>query len=338
MVSLLRLLAALLTQPGPCGAASAVAAAAKPGEHCRLDLPGCCPKELKHVFFLHIEKTGGTHTRGIIKEAVSARLKGAYACNYVHQAAYDCLPTTEEVQRPWCNRMNMGYYRDFISTGRHFTGKCALTAGHHDMKMFEAFPAALQPHTLLVTNLREPLARLVSHYHMLRRFNYTPAYQKSITELFVGYPNGVARTRDKQTRMVAGEFCCANGSAIRYGDPGLLDKALRNMERFCVVGLTERMGDTLAYLHFVLGLPYAGPPVDTGAASIREYDKLDAASAALLKSQNMLDVQLFQAVVRRFDEQMQAMRRAIEAGQYNSTHGALGRGGVGSDLGRRSYT
>lgn len=61
--------------------------------------------------------------------------------------------------------------------------------------------------------------------------------------------------------MLSGDFCCVNGSAIAYDDPAILQRALAAMHnRFCVVGLTERLADTLAYLRFVLGLPQEGPP------------------------------------------------------------------------------
>ncbi len=61
--------------------------------------------------------------------------------------------------------------------------------------------------------------------------------------------------------MLSGDFCCANGSAIAYDDPAILQRALAAMQhRFCVVGLTERLADTLAYLRFVLGLPQEGAP------------------------------------------------------------------------------
>ncbi len=65
-------------------------------------------------------------------------------------------------------------------------------------QLLDAFPPDLAPHTLVVTNLREPLSRAVSHFHMLRRHNHSLALEGSIRRLFLEHPRGMARTRNKQ--------------------------------------------------------------------------------------------------------------------------------------------
>ncbi|KAG2486409.1 hypothetical protein HYH03_014985 [Edaphochlamys debaryana] len=231
--------------------------------HCRDDLPGCCPKLLKQVFFLHIEKTGGTATRRAMRSAlaeVRPRLGGGGApCAYLEHTAYDCHPAMDRPQQPECNWRNRAYYRDWVTPGRHFRGgRCSLTSAHHDHALFEAFPPGAKGRTLLAVNLREPVARTVSHYHMLRRFNATG--DASAAEYGVRNPRGQSRTRNKQARMLAGDFCCVNGTAMPYDDPGILDRAAKRLDRYCVVGLMERLDESLAYLRFVLGLPPLQPP------------------------------------------------------------------------------
>ncbi|PNH02839.1 hypothetical protein TSOC_011140, partial [Tetrabaena socialis] len=88
-----------------------LASAVKP-DHCRPDLPGCCPKEIRHVFFLHVEKTGGTYARNAIRRAMwhaFPEVGGegmAPACNYIRYTAYDCHPATDQPQNAACNWRN----------------------------------------------------------------------------------------------------------------------------------------------------------------------------------------------------------------------------------------
>ncbi|PNH02843.1 hypothetical protein TSOC_011139, partial [Tetrabaena socialis] len=205
-----------------------------------------------------------------------------------------------------------------VAGGAHFReGRCAVTSAHHDARFFDAFPPDIRRHTLLITLLREPAARTVSHFQMLRRFNITAAtLAASVEQYAVWDPRGVARTKNKQARMVSGDFCCTNGTAIPYGSPAVLERAMQRMQDdFCVMGIMERMEETLSYLHFVLGVRHqpdgSGPGGVFGTGGARP---LEPALAGTLRLANGLDVQLYDAAGVRFEAQMAAMRAAAGTG------------------------
>ena len=288
---------------------SAAAVAAKPS-HCREDLPGCCPKEVKHVVLLHIEKTGGTSLRQYLQGSLRKyfNTRSQVICNYLKQMPYQCEPSSAEGGNATCNHRNYGYYRTQIASGQHFRKSCKLTSSHHDYRVVDTMPPDVLATTMLITNFREPASRLASHYHMLRRHEDSRALNMSMEAYLTQDPEGLAMGRNRMTRVLAGEFCCKGGAPVDYSSPKAYARALANLDNFCVVGLTSNVQETFMYIEHVLGMTSGSPPKNIHYHNnSKKYGPVPEEVLARLQEFNQHDTSLFGAASKRFDEQMRVI-------------------------------
>ncbi|PNH04619.1 hypothetical protein TSOC_009194, partial [Tetrabaena socialis] len=294
-----------------CGAIASRARRAKP-EYCRTDLPGCCPKVVEHVLLLHIEKTGGTSLRTFLQSAVKRRFKGRGAiCNYLKHMPYQCQPSSAAGGNSSCNARNYAYYQSAITTGDHFRRGCKLTSSHHDFRIVDAIPPHIRNTTLLIVNLRDPAGRAVSHFHMLRRHRDPGALNSTVVDYFVRNPLGVAISRNRMTRVMAGEFCCKKGLPAVYESDALYGRARARLEEFCVVGLTSRVQETMLYVQHVLGQVTDRPPKNLHYHNnANRYQPVDPAVLQQLDEFNGNDVELYKQAEGRFGAQMLAIGRS----------------------------
>ncbi|GIL42873.1 hypothetical protein Vafri_721 [Volvox africanus] len=295
------------------------------GDFCRPELPGCCPKVVDHVLLLHIEKTGGTSLRTFLQAAVKRRFQQGAICNYLRYMPYQCLPSSESGGNTSCNARNFRYYEEAISSGSHFKRSCKLTSSHHDFRIIDALPPHVRNTTLLIVNLREPASRAVSHFYMLRRHQDPGAINSTILDYFLGNPVGMSISRNRMTRVLAGEFCCKDGAPVLYDKRGLLELALARLDQFCVVGLTSRVQDTMLYVQHALGLGTERTPKNLHYHNnAKKYEPVDELVLQRMREANALDVVLFKEAERRFNLQMKSIGRGAsgEAGNSDSPQGS----------------
>lgn len=77
---------------------------------------------------------------------------------------------------------------------------------------------------------------------MLKRHGDPGALNASgVVEYFTTDPLGVSISRNRMTRVMAGEFCCKDGAPARYTGAAMYKLALERLDEFCVVGLTSRV-------------------------------------------------------------------------------------------------
>ncbi len=77
---------------------------------------------------------------------------------------------------------------------------------------------------------------------MLRRHEDAAVRNASdAAAFFADSPVGTSIGRNRMTRVLAGEFCCAGGGAVQYDSVAAYERAVRRLQEFCVVGLTSRV-------------------------------------------------------------------------------------------------
>ncbi|GLC44425.1 hypothetical protein PLESTM_001595800 [Pleodorina starrii] len=246
---------------------------------------------------------------------------------------YQCQPSSAASGNASCNARNYAYYQRAIASGDHFRRPCKLTSAHHDFRIVDALPPAVRNTTLLIVNLREPASRAVSHFHMLRRHGVPAALNASSPlDYFLGDPEGESISRNRMTRVLAGEFCCKDGGAVSYDARELLERAAARLEAFCVVGLTSRVQDTMLYVQAALGLGTESTPKNLHYHNnAKKYEPVAEGVLAALRAANGLDAALYAEAERRFGMQMQAIGRPAGAG----AGAAAGGGDAGAGAGRR---
>jgi hypothetical protein len=218
--------------------------------------------------FLHIQKTGGVTLRAALRYKYPTRTLTLHS------------PT------------DAGRIAEFPLEDRR---TARVVTGHLPYGVHSFIPQQCE----YITLLRDPVSRAVSTYHHVRRdtrhwFHDELVRSKMRLEDFVRAPNGPAD--NLQTRLLSGR---GSGELAR-GEPGrrdrgrtslpdeALDEAMRNLDRFLVVGLTERFDESFILIRRALGwkLPmYAtrnrgaragsGPPSPEAIELIRERDRLD---------------------------------------------------------------
>jgi hypothetical protein len=167
------------------------------------------------------------------------------------------------------------------------------------------------------TVLRDPVERTISHYYWIRARN--PSFGMTLAEALAA-----GQIHDNlQTRVLA-----ANDAPIGETPAEALDQAKASLDRFAVVGLTERFDETLALLTREFGWRRTLYERANVTRSRKPRDELDAETLALIERHNALDIELYRLAAERFDALMQRQpddfRIEVEALQLaNTRHAAL---------------
>jgi Sulfotransferase family len=174
-----------------------------------------------------------------------------------------------------------------------------VIAGHFYFGVHEHVPGRCRYFTFL----RDPIRRIVSHYHFVRgqpkHYLHDAATSMSIGS-YVEFC-GAAEPNNDQTRLLAGrETASAEGTCT----PEMLPVAMRNLDRHDVVGLTEEFDRSLLLLAHAFGWRrpyYVKQNVSRGSGRRKELD--DETRAAIL-ARNALDVELYRYGRELFERQL----------------------------------
>lgn len=223
------------------------------------------------LIFVHIPKTAGTTLRTIL----STRCRPRRSFTFYERGRH---------------RERLALLQNQLSSGR----VPGLVTGHVGYGLHGELPASCR----YVTMLREPVARVVSMYHHIRRHpNHHYFRDVSSMSLPEYVRSGVDESaRDSQTRFLSGvkwDNELARGDWLfNYGDGGpeaMLERAMENVGRnILVTGVTERFDESLLLLREALGwgpMYYArlnragggaGPRASPGELDIvAEHNQLD---------------------------------------------------------------
>jgi len=227
------------------------------------------------LVFLHLPKTGGS--------TLSAALRHKYGSEVL---------LLEDTSDP------LGGIADVPESRRR---SARVVMGHIHYGVHEHIPQECRH----LTVMREPVARVVSMYrhilgHAKHRFHdELVRSQMSLEEFARSAPD--AGLDNLQTRMISGR---KPGTTPPGGDgawqaPPLdssdLEEAKRNLDRFLVVGLTERFDESFILIRRALGwrLPMYETYNVTRAASAAQREAPTPAAIEAIKERNRLDLELY---------------------------------------------
>lgn len=245
------------------------------------------------LIFVHIPKCAGRTLAAILERSVPAERR--------YEVDPDAIAASraELAALPASRRANIDLLYGHLSYGWH-----------------ELLP---RPAAYL-TLVRDPVERVVSHYNYVRFRPGTPHYLRAEVQrrrmgLKEYVESGVCHeVNNGQVRLLAGVEDIVQEpygpSRLPYGtnDPGLLDRALRNVERhFVVVGLQDQFDATLLLIRSKLGLGriwYRSRNVGrTRYRKIRPTnDEVEA-----IRAYNRLDLALYDAVNERFRRELSTL-------------------------------
>jgi hypothetical protein len=247
----------------------------------------------KILIYLHVPKCGGTTINSVLRSNFG------------------------ESERFYVNPSNVSTSRQQLA-GRSESERRSLKLlhGHLSYGWHELLPQDATYFTMI----RDPVARVVSHYNYVRfRTDHShylrETVQKEDMSIAEYVTSGICdEMNNGMVRLLAGVEDIVQEpygeSDLPYGtnDPALLDRALNNLEdHFAAVGLQEQFDESLLLFRDRLGLQSISyQRKNTGG---RHYDKVrpDTEDLEAIRSYNQLDRKLYQAVQNRFEEEISTL-------------------------------
>jgi hypothetical protein len=232
-------------------------------------------KQDQTLIFLHIGKTAGTTLRTILEKQykISNRVLLESSRWELTLADFPKLPEERRGQ--------------------------PLVYGHLSYGLHEWVP---RPVTY-ITILRDPVHRIVSHYHWVRRGTKHRLHDLVVSRdmsLLEYATEGISPELDNgQTRMIAGDTTTPVGEAGRE----MLERAKRNIKtHFSAVGFTERFDESVVMMKRVLGWSRIPPYVRRHDSSqSRPRPPTPESVKDAIREHNQLDIQLYEFAQARFD-------------------------------------
>ncbi len=231
----------------------------------------------KPVVFLHIPKTAGSTLYRILES------------HYRWENIYTLWQT--------------GTLDEFKQLSPAEFAKIELLRGHFSYGLAKNLPET----AVFFTILREPIDRVISYYHFIRRTPHHYCHQR-VTEQNLSLEQFITSQIDTlvdngQTRLLAN---LAHGHEVPFGQltAAHLAQAKQNLQKMQVVGLMERFDETLFLLRAAFGwqkIRYARQNVTSNRRTAAE---LPPATQAALQATNQLDVKLYQFAQTLFAEQL----------------------------------
>lgn len=250
-------------------------------------MPATSPRTL---IYLHVPKCGGSTLNNLLKRNVPG------------SARYYVTPQDVATSR-----------RELAALPDDEKRQIRLLHGHLSYGWHEHLPQE----AVYFTVLRDPVARVVSHYNYVRfRTDHShylrDAVQREEMSLADYVTSGVCdEANNGQVRLLSGVEDIVQvpygPSKVEYGtnDEALLEQALANIDRhFAMIGVQERFDESILLMGSKLGFTHlAYEPTNIGH---HHYTKRTPTpdDVALIKRYNQLDLALYQMVRERFEERL----------------------------------
>lgn len=236
------------------------------------------PRPGARPLFLHLPKTAGTTLVGILEREYAGRL---------HFRAYG--PAGD-----WLRRL------DGLTPAQR--RELAFVAGHMAFGLHRELPGA----NVYLTLVRDPVERIVSHYHYIRSrpdgLGHAQALEGvSSLEDYVRDSVFARIVNNGQTRLLGSDLRCAGGSA----DATTLERACAVLERDdVIVGLQDRFDESLLLMVRALGWGYPAYRPENVGRNRPHVGDLPAETVALIRERNALDLELYEHARRRLERDL----------------------------------
>jgi Galactose-3-O-sulfotransferase len=249
------------------------------------DARGELPPQTSLVAFVHIPKTGGGTVIQMFSQAYSrSKVTLHDAGNY--------LAGPDKAARK-LSRREGGWLQWERQGGR-------VTAGHVPYALFRQY---LPQGTRYMTFLREPVDRVVSHYHQhLQPLGDTTPRATSGKKRSAASIVEALEASDPRTCNLATRLLCGHPARTAQLSDGALEDAKANLRGFAFVGLQERFEESMVLLQRMLGLdltPYVNRHVTVGRPLVED---LSDEERRLIREHNELDSELYEFAQELFDE------------------------------------
>jgi len=214
--------------------------------------------QAKPVCFIHIGKTGGTTLTGLLDTLVDS----SKICPARHMDELELL-SDEEIS-------SYGLFR-----------------GHFWHSASERLPAS----TRFFSFLRDPVERVVSTYDHIRQHPHGRHHivSKLSLEEYIDSPNSISLEVDNwQARVLS--------SCIEPEDEPSWDVAMDNLSRLALVGITERMSDSIKLMSAAFDFPFNGNCKSLNITKNRTIrSSLSERLVEKINKKNKLDARLYLA-------------------------------------------
>lgn len=196
----------------------------------------------------------------------------------------------------------------FASEPESVRGAPRLFIGHQSFGMHQHIPRPCE----YVTVVRDPVARVISHYHHVRNEpnHYMHRYtlgQRLTLEQYAANPIKTDELDNGQTRMLA-DYALSQSVPIGRPERSLLDSAIANLERsFCCVGLTERFDETMVLLTDALGWERVPGYLPARVSANKPKEPPSQSVVDTIREFNALDVELYDWVAQRLEERVRSL-------------------------------
>jgi len=244
-------------------------------------------KEADVLYFSHIPKTAGMTFRTIVED---------------HFHCHEICPATLDEHIASIPPEQLKQYR--------------LFRGHLG---FIDLPKLVPGKRLINVNiLREPVARVISHYDYIRRTPTDPRYDsiKNISlEEFAEKLTLGKFGKNMQTYRVAK---VAQFNLNDLSPEETLELAKQSLDQFAFAGILEKFQDSLFLLSYIFGWkPILNSRKENASKNPKTGAELSAQTLAVIREQTQLDQALYQYAQEIFDSRFAQMKKALTE-QYSS--------------------
>ncbi|MDX2211803.1 MAG: sulfotransferase family 2 domain-containing protein [Oculatellaceae cyanobacterium bins.114] len=233
------------------------------------------------LYFPHIPKTAGMTFRTILEDQFCSS---------------DICPATLNAQLKGYTQADYEKYR--------------LFRGHIN---YVDIPQILShKHLLLVTVLREPIARVISHYEYIRRMPGDPHYglvkDMTLEEFAQGMPVG-RLGKNAQTYYIAK---LAQFDLNHLSPDEALALAKKQLDSLAFIGILERFQDSLFLLSYIFGWnPIINSRRENVAKDKKPKEEIPASTLEAIKQNCLLDVELYQYAKELFEIRFTQMQQDL---------------------------
>jgi hypothetical protein len=242
------------------------------------------------IAFLHIPKTAGTTLNSILAHRFAPHERYKIAMRGISLTA----PRFRLLPRRLISPSNVRDFKTSLAE-RH---ELREVHGHFDMSLGKLLP----PRAELITVVRDPVERAISHYCHFRRRPCEAVHPLALRSTLVEWvtARGLVEMDNGQTRRLAGETNLPIGGVSAK----TLDKAKTHLEKFKLVGLTERFDEFQVLLHRELNWSYCRYPARNVGDGRHRQKQFDAQELAAVEHFNQFDRELYRFAAELFEDRI----------------------------------